>query len=80
VELKTNENTKNDYLLSIGIEIRSIRASQGFNQQEFARCVGLDKSYIGGVERGERNLSALNLIKIAKALQVPVSEFFKGIA
>lgn len=78
MESKTKENTKQT-LLSIGAEIRLIRTQRGFSQESFARFVELDRSYIGGVERGERNLSALNLIKIATALEVPVGEFFKGI-
>lgn len=80
MESKMNRNERNDHLLSIGAEIRMIRTARGFSQESFARFVELDRSYIGGVERGERNLSSLNLIKIAHALEVPVGEFFKGIA
>jgi transcriptional regulator with XRE-family HTH domain len=78
MELKTSEKIRQN-LINIGTQIRAIRASQGFNQLEFAREVGLNKNYLGGVERGQRNISALNLIKIAKTLAVPVGEFFKGI-
>lgn len=46
----------------------------------FANDAGLARSYYGGVERGERNVSAINLIRIAKALDVEVGELFpKGI-
>lgn len=76
--LKTRGNmVRDEQLQAIGAEIRLIRASQGFSQEAFAQYVGLDRSYLGGVERGQRNLSALNLIKIAKALNVTVGEFFK---
>lgn len=78
MESGTNEK-RNNYLASIGAEIRMIRSAQGHTQKSFARVVGLASAYIGGIERGERNLSSLNLIKIAKALSVPVGEFFKGI-
>lgn len=43
--------------------------SKGFSQESFAYEVGLDRTYMGGIERGERNIAALNLIRIAKALK-----------
>ncbi len=43
----------------------------------FAQKVGIDRTYIGGVERGERNLGLENIEKIAKALGVGIDEMFK---
>jgi transcriptional regulator with XRE-family HTH domain len=40
---------------------------------------GLDRTYVGGIERGERNVALLNIEKIAKALRIPVSELFRGV-
>jgi transcriptional regulator with XRE-family HTH domain len=40
---------------------------------------GLDRTYVGGIERGERNVALVNIEKIAKALRIPVSELFKGV-
>lgn len=63
-------------LVALGKHIRELRSEKGYAQEEFANEVGLDRSYYGGIERGERNVAALNLIKIAKALGVQVGELF----
>ncbi len=55
-------------LLSLGMRIRELRKAKGFSQENFAAEVGLDRTYMGSVERGERNIVALNLIRIAKCL------------
>lgn len=60
----------------LGEQIRRVRSEKGFSQEEFAYKAGLDRSYYGGVERGERNISALNLIQIAVTLNVEVGELF----
>lgn len=60
----------------LGNRIRELRKAQGFSQENFAAEVGLDRTYMGSVERGERNIAALNLIRIAKCLQVEVGELF----
>lgn len=68
-----------ELLEALGSNIRMIRASKGYSQEAFAHHVQLDRGYVGSVERGERNLSAVNLVKIANALGVPVGKLFKGI-
>lgn len=70
---------KNELLEIIGCNIRLLRYERDFSQESFAQHVGIDRSYMGQVERGERNLAALNLIKIANALGVPVGDLFKGV-
>jgi transcriptional regulator with XRE-family HTH domain len=67
---------KNRQLLALGLQIRRLREAEGISQEEFAAKAGLDRAYYGGVERGERNLAALNLMKIAAALQVEVGGLF----
>lgn len=57
-----------------GERVRSIRAQKGLSQEELALVCGLDRSYIGGVERGERNISLINIHKIAEALGVQAGE------
>ena len=66
-------------LIKLGNKIQALRKSKGFSQEGFAIEVGLDRSYMGGVERGERNVATLNLIKIAKALKVEVGDLFPSI-
>jgi transcriptional regulator with XRE-family HTH domain len=71
---------KNPNLVKLGEQIRKLRLEQGFSQESFAAEVGIDRSYMGSVERGERNVAALNLIKIAKALKVEVGQLFPSIS
>lgn len=67
---------KNPNLVQLGKQIRALRIARGFNQESFAAEVGVDRSYGGRIERGEQNVTALNLIKIAQALSVEVGELF----
>ena len=59
-----------------GNRVRQLRKNRGWSQEEFAHRVGLDRSYMGGVERGERNVSLENICLIAKALAVSPAELF----
>lgn len=70
---------KRPALAKIGQKIRDIRAAKGFSQESFAHEIELDRTYVGGIERGERNIAAINLIRIAKALNVEVGELFPPI-
>lgn len=70
---------KHPALIKLGKNIRELRLSKGFSQESFADEAGLDRTYMGGVERGERNLATLNLIRIAAALKVDVGELFPPI-
>lgn len=57
-------------LKRFGARIRKERERLGISQEELADRAGLHRTYIGGVERGERNLGVINLLRIARALQV----------
>ena len=57
-----------------GARLRSIRKEKGLSQETLALMCELDSTYIGGVERGERNISLLNIHKIAAALGVEPRE------
>lgn len=63
-------------LVALGETIRTVRRQKGFSQEGFAYSAGLDRAYYGAIERGERNVSALNLMRIAAALQVEVGDLF----
>ena len=67
-------------LEAVGRQIRKLREDHGLSQEEFAAKAGLDRAYYGAVERGKRNLSARNLIKIAVALNVDVGALFPPIS
>jgi len=71
---------KSQNLVKLGKRIRELRQAKGYSQESFASAASLDRSYMGAVERGERNVAALNLIKIAKTLDVEVGELFPEIS
>ncbi len=66
-------------LIKVGQHVRQAREKLGISQEELALRANVDRTYIGGVERGERNLGILNLLKIAKALDTSASEILKGV-
>lgn len=59
---------------AFGRAVRELRQEHGLSQEQLALDSGLDRSYVGGIERGERNPSIGNVFKIAGALDVPPSE------
>ena len=63
----------------LGETIRRLREERGWTQDELAHRSGLHRTYIGGIERGERNVSLLNITEIAKALVVPPSQLLAGL-
>lgn len=63
----------NKQLVALGRTIRDLRLKAGLSQEAFADEVGIDRSYLGGIERGEHNLALMNLVKIANALNLPAS-------
>jgi transcriptional regulator with XRE-family HTH domain len=63
-----------EYLRKVGGKIREIRIALEISQEKLASDSNLDRTYIGSIERGERNLSVLNLLKISNALKTNPSE------
>lgn len=59
-----------------GTRLRHVRKERGISQESLALACGLDRTYIGGVERGERNISLRNIHKLASALGVFPRDFF----
>lgn len=59
-----------------GNRVRKLRKDKGWSQEEFADECGLHRTYIGAIERGERNVSLNNIHAIAKALGISVKELF----
>lgn len=62
----------------IGQRIRELRLSQNLSQEEFAFRSGLNRTYLGSVERGERNISIINLNKICSSLHISLKKFFSS--
>lgn len=71
---------KSNPLRELGERIRKHRIARGWSQEDLAERSNLHRNYIGGVERGERNLSFLNILKIAKALDLDASELLKNLS
>ena len=67
---------KNPALVALGKQIRRMRESRHISQEDFAFKAGIDRSYYGSIERGQRNVAALNLMRIASALNCEVGELF----
>jgi transcriptional regulator with XRE-family HTH domain len=65
-------------LRRFGDQVRKLRKRKGLSQEALAFEADLDRTYVGGVERGERNISILNILKIAKALGVKPAKLFEA--
>ncbi|WP_233838743.1 helix-turn-helix domain-containing protein [Paraburkholderia sp. ZP32-5] len=62
------------HLKMLGAALRQYRRDQGWSQEALAYATGIDRSHMGRIERGERNLTILNLVRIADALKCPPSK------
>jgi transcriptional regulator with XRE-family HTH domain len=63
----------------LGKRIAELRKKKGFSQEAFAHECGFHRSYMGAVERGEKNITLAMVNKVAKALRISLSELFKGV-
>ncbi len=68
-----------DKLKAFGEKIRKIRIERGLSQEKLAFMSGLHRTYVGAIERGERNVSFKNIEKIAKTLKVNLEELFRNL-
>jgi len=66
-------------LKELGARIRDLRAKTGLSQEKFAYKIDMDRSYYAGVENGKRNISIVNLQKIARGLDVSLADLFDGV-
>ncbi|HPN38449.1 MAG TPA: helix-turn-helix transcriptional regulator [Melioribacteraceae bacterium] len=67
---------KNEILINFGKKIKSERLKQGVSQEKLAELSGLHRTYIGMIERAEKNITLLNIEKIALALGIEIRELF----
>lgn len=63
----------------IGNQIREIRLNKNLSQEDFAEKVGIHRTYLGVIERGEKNISTYKLYKILKVLDIDLENFFKKV-
>lgn len=64
------EKAKKEYLALFGEGLRKLRSSAGYSQEALAERAGIDRSYLGAIERGENNVALINIVKIANALDI----------
>lgn len=62
----------------LGDQLKIVRLKKGLTQEQLAELSGLHRTYIGSVERGERNITVKNLYKILLAMNCSLSDFFKS--
>ncbi len=79
--VKASDGEKKDVpeLLQFGAAVRELRKERGYSQEAFGDACGIDRSYMGGIERGQHNLALVNIMKIIAALEMQPSEFFKAL-
>lgn len=66
-------------LIQFGTKIAHERRAKGLSQEKLAEMTELDRTYISSIERGKRNVSLINIVRIAQALSCPPSELFNGL-
>ena len=67
---------KEDILIKFGERVRDLRKKQGISQEQLAHIADLHRTYIGMIERAEKNITLVNICKIAFALNVDIKELF----
>jgi len=70
---------RNDDLAELGSRIRNRRKTMGFSQEKFAQHAGIDRSYMGAIERGERNVTFWLLCDLAVALQCDLGSLLENL-
>lgn len=68
---------KEPILLRFGINVQEQRRSRQLSQEQLAELAGVHRTYIGMIERAEKNITLLNMERIANALHVPVTDLLK---
>lgn len=71
------QHAGDELLVQFGTAIRTVRIDRGLSQEALAEAADLDRSYVGGIERGEHNLTIMNIKRIAAALGKKPSKLFE---
>ena len=69
----------NDLLILLGKRVQELRLARKWSQEEFAHVSGLHRTYVGQIERGEKNISFGNLLKVSRVLGVTLSDLLSGL-
>lgn len=69
--------TNSEILVQFGKRVRKLRKEKGFSQEELAHRAGLHRTYIGMIERAEKNITLVNIEKIAESLDTKINKLFE---
>ena len=75
----TNQSLKNQALIQFGDKVKTTRKEKGLSQEDLASRANLHRTYIGMIERAEKNITLVNMLKIAKGLNVPLCELLESV-
>lgn len=67
---------RDEILRLFGERLRELRMERGLSQERLAELAGLDRNYIGQIERAERNVALVNIVRIAQALEIEPMQLF----
>ena len=70
---------KREILVKFGKKVREERKKLGFSQEVLAEKAGVHRTYIGMIERGEKNITLANIQKVSKALKIKISKLTEGL-
>ncbi len=71
-------NSKKEILIKFGENVRDIRKEKGLSQEQLAFKADLHRTYIGMIERAEKNITLVNIEKIANALTISINDLFNN--
>lgn len=69
-----NEMTKDERMIAFGKRVREMRKSKGISQESLAEMAGIDRSYMGNIERGEKNITLKKAYEICDALDIEIQD------
>jgi transcriptional regulator with XRE-family HTH domain len=73
-----DEARRDEVKRRFGARLKTLRKARKLSQEKVALKAGIDRSYYGGIERGESNVSLINIQRIAEALEVEAGELFRA--
>jgi transcriptional regulator with XRE-family HTH domain len=69
-----NEMTTDDRMIAFGKRVREVRKGKGISQEKLAEMAGIDRSYMGNIERGEKNVTLKKAYEVCDALEVDIKD------
>jgi transcriptional regulator with XRE-family HTH domain len=74
------KESSSDPRVSFGKQVRKLRLERGLSQENLAELANLHRNYVGGVERGERNIAIINIVALAHALRVKPAKLLEPVS